>query len=96
MRSRDELTPIEKKVQRNKQRKARKKAKDQITAAADKYARTQKGRGTAGVKLEKEKAIQSLVKTGKGVMVIGKQSTNLKRHNAAKSAVPMDSKMLKL
>ena len=97
IRSRDELTPIEKRAQRNKQRKARKKAKDQVAAAVDKFAHTQKGRSSAGaIKHEKEKAIKNLVKTGKGVTVVGKQSSELKRHNKAKATVPMDSKSLKL
>jgi len=97
MRSRDELTPTEKRAQRNKHRKARKKAKDQITAAVDKFARTQKGKGAAGAaKHEKDKALKSLVKTGRGVTVVGKQSAELKRHNKGSSVVPMDGKRLKL
>lgn len=95
MRSRDELTPIEKRAHRNKQRKARKKAKEQIATAVDKYARTQKGRRTAGaVKRDKEKALKSVVKTGRGVTVVGKQES--KRHSKAKPTVPMDGKKLKL
>jgi U3 small nucleolar RNA-associated protein MPP10 len=97
LRSRDELTPIEKRAQRNKQRKARKKAKDQIATAVDKFARTQRGKGAAGaVRREKEKALKSVVKTGRGVTVVGKQSAGLKHHNKAKPAVPLDSKKLKL
>lgn len=96
LRSHDELTPIEKRALRTKQRKARKKAKDQIAATVDKFARTQKGRGTAGaVKREKEKALKSVVKSGRGVTVVGKKGAELKRNGKAKAA-PMDGKKLKL
>jgi U3 small nucleolar RNA-associated protein MPP10 len=97
LRSRDELTPVEKRAHRNKQRKARKKTKDHLATTVDKFARTQKGKRTAGaVKREKEKALKSVVKTGRGVTVVGKQGAESQRHSKAKPAVTMDGKKLKL
>lgn len=80
LRSKEEMTPLEKKSLRNKQRKARRKAQEMINSATDKVART---RGESSsvkkpfgrfVKKEKEKVLKSIVKSGKGVSVVGKQS----------------------
>ncbi|KAF8591856.1 Mpp10 protein [Ramaria rubella] len=97
IRVRDELTPIEKRTQRNKQRKARKKAKDQLATSVDKFSRMQKAKGSASaVKREKEKALKSVVKTGKGVTVVGKRSTDLKGKTKQSAAAPVEGKRLKL
>lgn len=97
IRSRDELTPIEKRAHRNKQRKARKKAKDQLATSVDKFARMRKGKGSAGsVKKEKDRALRSVVKTGRGVTVVGKQSADLKRQGKGQQGAPLDGKRLKL
>lgn len=74
LRSREEMTPIEKKSFRNKQRKARKKAQDIIKSAKDKLASSNNKPFGKSIKKEKEKALKSVVKTGKGVSVVGKQS----------------------
>ena len=95
IRSRDELTPIEKRAQRNKQRKARKKVKDHLATSVDKFARMQKGKGSAGgTRREKDRALKSVVKTGKGVTVVGKLDVALKRQKQI--AAPVDGKRLKL
>lgn len=76
LRERSELTPAEKRALRTKERKARKKARDVLQKSVDKYARV---KGTKGVKKEKEAALKGLVKQGKGVTVIGKESKKQSR-----------------
>lgn len=74
-RSRSELTPTEKRALRAKERKAKKKQRDILEKSLDKAARTTKGIG--GLKREKQAALNSIVKTGKGVTVMGKQGKGL-------------------
>ncbi|KAH0829072.1 U3 small nucleolar ribonucleoprotein complex, subunit Mpp10 [Lanmaoa asiatica] len=62
VRARSELTPAEKRARRTKERKAKKKMRD--------YIGQDRGQGSA--KQEKEAALKSLVKSGKGVTVVGK------------------------
>jgi len=67
-RIRSELTPAEKRSLRAKKRKTRKKARDKLEKSVDKYAKVK------GVKQQKEAALKSLVKSGKGVTVVGKET----------------------
>lgn len=75
-RARGELTPLEKRTLRNKKKKAYKKARDSLDKTVDKYA---KPKSMKGVKAQKEAALKSLVKSGKGVTVVGKKSTDGKK-----------------
>ncbi|KAF8132076.1 U3 small nucleolar ribonucleoprotein complex, subunit Mpp10 [Boletus edulis] len=68
-RARSELTPAEKNARRAKERKARKHVRDALNKTLDRYA-NKKRKGN--VKEEKEAALKSLVKSGKGVTVVGK------------------------
>lgn len=71
MKARSELTPQEKRALRTKERKTRKKRRDAMESAVGKFG---KGTGKAprNVKEAKGVALNGLVKTGKGVTVIGK------------------------
>ncbi|CDO71533.1 hypothetical protein BN946_scf184911.g3 [Trametes cinnabarina] len=71
LRARSELTPAEKRALRNKQKKANKKVREAIQKAAEKIGRP---RGVGDVKRQKEAALKTLVKSGKGVTVVGKKS----------------------
>ena len=68
-RSRGELSPKEKRAARNKLKKAKKKARDALDSNVDKFA---KAKGSSGIKAQKSAALQSIVKSGKGVTVVGK------------------------
>ncbi|KAH9171831.1 Mpp10 protein [Lactarius sanguifluus] len=69
-RAQGELSPREKRTARNKLKKAKKKARDTLESRVS--ART---KGTGGVKAQKSAALRSVVKSGKGVTVIGKSKT---------------------
>jgi U3 small nucleolar RNA-associated protein MPP10 len=68
-RARGELTPQEKRAARNKVKKAKKKARDTLDNSVDKFA---KAKGPGGIKAQKSAALRSVVKSGKGVTVVGK------------------------
>lgn len=68
--ARSELTPAQKRSLHNKQRKTKKKARDALDKSVDKYAK--KINGIGAVKKQKQAALESVVKTGKGVTVVGK------------------------
>ncbi|TBU38040.1 Mpp10 protein [Dichomitus squalens] len=74
LRARSELTPTEKRALRNKQKKANKKARDAIEKSVQNFGRP---RGVGDVKRQKEAALKTLVKSGKGVTVVGKKSKEL-------------------
>ncbi|KAI0778152.1 Mpp10 protein-domain-containing protein [Trametes elegans] len=74
LRSRSELTPAEKRALRNKQKKAKKKVHDAIQKTAQTVGRA---RGVGDVKRQKEAALKTLVKSGKGVTVVGKKGKEL-------------------
>ena len=76
MRSKSELTPAEKQALRAKERKKRKKQRDMLDKSVDKFA---KAKGARSVKKQKEEAMKSVVKSGRGVTVIGKKSQDLKK-----------------
>ncbi|KAI6005490.1 Mpp10 protein-domain-containing protein [Pisolithus albus] len=79
-RVRSELTPAEKRALRTKQRKARKKERDLLEKSVDKFAKKKKG-----VKEQKDAALKSLVKSGKGVTVVGKEAKKAKMASKRKS-----------
>ncbi|KIJ21718.1 hypothetical protein PAXINDRAFT_165128, partial [Paxillus involutus ATCC 200175] len=69
VRARGELTPAEKRALRAKERKARKKTRQALDKSVDKYARAK-----GGMKQQKEAALKSIIKSGRGVTVVGKQN----------------------
>lgn len=71
-RAHSELTPAQKQALHNKNRKARKKSRDVLEKKVDKYAKV---RGIGGVKKQKQAALDNIVKSGKGVTVVGKKLT---------------------
>ncbi|TFK89783.1 Mpp10 protein [Polyporus arcularius HHB13444] len=71
LRARSELTPAEKRAMRNKQKKTNKKTRDAIDKSVQKFGRP---KGMGDVKRQKEAALKTLVKSGKGVTVVGKKS----------------------
>jgi U3 small nucleolar RNA-associated protein MPP10 len=54
-------------------KKAKKKARDVLDHSVDKLAKT---KGPRGIKAQKSAALQNVVKSGKGVTVVGKQRNN--------------------
>jgi U3 small nucleolar RNA-associated protein MPP10 len=69
------MTPAEKKTLHNKARKTRKKQNEAIEKLKD-----SRGKSKMSVKQQKEEALKSVVKNGKGVTVVGKGApTNDKR-----------------
>lgn len=81
-RARSELTPVEKRTQRSKERKQRKRQGDFLEKGVDKFAKAAKSIG--GVKKQKQAALDSIVKHGKGVTVVGKQSAATSKRNNKK------------
>ncbi|KAK0478470.1 U3 small nucleolar ribonucleoprotein complex, subunit Mpp10 [Armillaria novae-zelandiae] len=79
LRSRSEMTPSEKQALRAKERKARKKRRDQLNTAVDKYAKTK-----GSIKSQKKDALETAVKSGKGVTVVGKQRKDILRGKESK------------
>lgn len=65
--SRSEQTPEENQRTRLKIRKSKKAMKDKLGSMVELY-----GKGKGGKKGEKDRALEGLVKTGKGVTVVGK------------------------
>ena len=72
-----ELTPTEKRARRTKARKLRKRQRDILDKRVKKIP---KAKGMAGVKKEKQAALNTLVKHGKGVTVVGKESVSQGKH----------------
>lgn len=73
------MTPAEKRALRGKARKLNKKRRDNLDKAVDKFAKTAKSRG--GVRKQKEAALETAVKSGKGVTVVGKQRKDILQKN---------------
>lgn len=82
LRSKSEMTPAEKQAARTRERKKKKKQRDLLEKSVDKFAKT---KGHKGVKQQKEEALKSIVKSGKGVTVVGKKSQDLKGKRSSKS-----------
>ncbi|KAJ3985650.1 Mpp10 protein-domain-containing protein [Lentinula detonsa] len=74
LRARSELTTAEKQALHRKERKAKKKTRDALNTSTDKYARARKG---GSLKKQKEDALKSVVKAGKGVTVVGKKTKDI-------------------
>jgi len=72
--ARSELTPEEAQRLREKKRKAKKSDRKHLGDMADLYGKDNKKGGTKG---EKERALQGLVKSGKGVTVVGKDTNRV-------------------
>jgi len=68
------MTPAEKQSLRRKERKTKRKMRDVLNKSTDKYARVQKG---GSLKKQKEEALKSVVKAGKGVTVVGKTKKDI-------------------
>jgi len=71
LRARGELSPKQKRAARNKLKKAKKSARHALDRNVDKFAKT---KGSGSVKAQKSAALQSVVKSGKGVTVVGKRN----------------------
>jgi U3 small nucleolar RNA-associated protein MPP10 len=74
LRARSELTPAEKRALHGKERKSKKMLRDSLDKSVDKYA---KMKGIGGVKKRKQAALESVVKSGKGVTVVGKTKKDI-------------------
>ncbi|KAG1783919.1 Mpp10 protein [Suillus placidus] len=70
-RARNELTPAEKRTLRAKERKTRRKTRDALDKSVDKYAKMK------GIKKQKDAALKNVVKSGKGVTVVGKKTRDV-------------------
>lgn len=77
-RARSELTPTEKRALRAKERKARRKTRDVLDKSVDKYAKMK------GIKRQKDAALKTVVKSGKGVTVVGKKSSDVLNNKSVK------------
>ncbi len=80
LKARSEMTPAEKRALRGKVRKVNKKRRDHLDKAVDKYAKSK-----GGVKKQKEAALETAVKSGKGVTVVGKQRKDILDKNKKKA-----------
>ena len=88
--ARSELTPEEAQRQRERKRKAKKPQRKHLGDMAELYAKKgDKKGGAGGTKGEKERALAGLVKSGKGVTVVGKSDKELGK--AAKRGAPGDA-----
>jgi U3 small nucleolar RNA-associated protein MPP10 len=75
-RAKGELSPNQKRAARNKRKKAKKKERDTLEGSVGKFVRT---KGVGGVKAQKSAALRSVVKSGKGVTVVGKKQSQSKK-----------------
>ena len=71
-RARSELTPAEKRTLRGKERKSRKRSRDALDKAVDKFAKKRSIDATKNLK-HKQAGFESVVRSGKGVTVVGKK-----------------------
>jgi U3 small nucleolar RNA-associated protein MPP10 len=96
IRSCDELTSNEKRAQRNKQKKLRRKMKGRFDMAMREITGARSTKGASTVKRDKAKAMKEVVKAGKGITVIGKESAHVKRQAKRRQGGLLDAKKLKL
>ncbi|KAJ3548405.1 hypothetical protein NM688_g5303 [Phlebia brevispora] len=82
LRAKSELTPAEKRALHNKQKKAKRKARDLLEKSVDQFARM---KGRQSVNKQKEVALKNVVKSGKGVTVIGKKNQDLLKDGGKKA-----------
>ena len=100
--ARSELTPEQAQRAREKKRKSKKQERKHLGEMAELYGTKPKsnGPGKGGAKGEKERALQGLVKSGKGVTVVGKGdkevSKSRKRDSTNGEDAMEDGKRLKL
>lgn len=90
--ARSELTPEEAQRQRERKRKAKKQERKHLGDMAELYGKGAGGgkkRAEGGTKGEKERALAGLVKSGKGVTVVGKSDKEAGR--AIKRGAPGDT-----
>ncbi|ORX33861.1 Mpp10 protein-domain-containing protein [Kockovaella imperatae] len=73
--ARSEQTPEQAHAARNRRRKAQKGERKRLEEMAELYGK-KPASGKSGIRAEKQKALEGLVKTGKGVTVVGKGSKN--------------------
>lgn len=95
--SRSELTPEEAQKARQKHRKAKQVEKRKLDGMAELYGGGGKKKRKSA-REEKEEALKSLVKTGKGVTVVGKgdKETNKAQNRQNADGAQADGKRLKL
>ncbi|KAF8626527.1 hypothetical protein AX15_004832 [Amanita polypyramis BW_CC] len=79
LRARSEMTPSEKRALHNKQRKAKKKTRDILQSSVDKFTKMK------DPKKQKQAALESVVKSGKGVTVVGKKNKDLLANKSKKT-----------
>ncbi|KAJ1302535.1 hypothetical protein OPQ81_002852 [Rhizoctonia solani] len=84
IRARSELTPSEKKAARGREKKKRRKDRDVLSSAVDNSSTG--GRQPKNVKEAKEHALNGLVKSGKGVTIVGKPGKSAGKNDAASKA----------
>ena len=95
--ARSELNPEQAQAARNRRRRGKKGERKKLGDMAELYGKKKGG----GVKGEKERALQGLVKTGKGVTVVGKgekETSKVKKRSIGVdgSGERSDGKRLKL
>jgi U3 small nucleolar RNA-associated protein MPP10 len=86
-----ELTPEEKQKQRGKHRKAKQALNQRLEGMAELYGKKKESK-----KAEKDKALQGLVRTGKGVTVVGKGDKEVRKKRVREEMGEQDGKRLKL
>ena len=96
--ARSELTPDQAHAARTKRRKAKQGERKRLNEMAELHGKKPgSGKGKGGVRGEKERALEGLVKSGKGVTVVGKDGRNQSRKRGREEAGPKeDGKRLKL
>ena len=81
--ARGELSPKEKRAARNKLKRAKKGARDALDNSVDKFAKTKR---PGGIKAQKSAALRSIVKSGKGVTVVGKLKKGEREMNSRRTS----------
>jgi U3 small nucleolar RNA-associated protein MPP10 len=83
LRARGELSPKEKRATRNKLKRSKKRVRDALDSSVDKFAKT---RRPGGMKAQKSAALRSIVKSGKGVTVVGKPKKGEREMNSRRTS----------
>ena len=82
-RVRGELSPKEKRADRNKLKRAKKRARDALDNSVDKFAKMKR---PGGIKAQKSAALRSIVKSRKGVTVVGKPKKGERDMNSRRTS----------
>lgn len=77
LKDRGELTPAEKKSLRSKERRVRKRTQDKLDAATENAGRPRKRLKSFSERESKEAALRSVVKSNRGVTVVGTKLSSL-------------------